>query len=158
MNVEWTDTITVPDPNRNYSCFAIVNLEDYNACNTRTYRINTCQTKRPMQFLQYNLFSEEMNPELYKEKPQIEKRNTSDKIQLSFLINSDKLTDTPENAQNLNMLKNKLTGCYYYSSSCRFDTVFFLEYCCEFLNVFHAKVNELFSNFFKICHFLFFLT
>ena len=55
MNVEWTDTITVPDPNRNYSCFAIVNLEDYNACNTRTYRINTCQTKRPMQFLQYNL-------------------------------------------------------------------------------------------------------
>ena len=61
-----------------------------------------------MQFLQYNLFSEEMNPELYKEKPQIEKRNTSDKIQLSFLINSDKLTDTPENAQNLNMLKNKL--------------------------------------------------
>lgn len=108
MNVEWTDTITVPDPNRNYSCFAIVNLEDYNACNTRTYRINTCQTKRPMQFLQYNLFSEEMNPELYKEKPQIEKRNTSDKIQLSFLINSDKLTDTPENAQNLNMLRNKL--------------------------------------------------
>lgn len=108
MNVEWTDTIIVPDPSRNYSCFAIVNLEDYNACNTRTYRINTCQTKRPMQFLQYNLFSEEMNPELYQEKPQIEKRNTSDKIQLSFLINSDKLTDTPENAQNLNMLRNKL--------------------------------------------------
>lgn len=61
-----------------------------------------------MQFLQYNLFSEEMNPELYQEKPQIEKRNTSDKIQLSFLINSDKLTDTPENTQNLNMLRNKL--------------------------------------------------
>ena len=27
MNLDWTDTIIVPDPNRNYSCFAIVNLE-----------------------------------------------------------------------------------------------------------------------------------
>lgn len=108
MNIEWTDTIVVPDPNRNYSCFAIVNLEDYNACNTRIYKINTCQTKRPMQFLQYNLFPEEMDPELYRERPQIEKRNTSDKIQLSFLINSDRLTDIPENARNLDMLRNKL--------------------------------------------------
>lgn len=47
MNLDWTDTIIVPDPNRNYSCFAIVNLEDYSASNSRTYQINTCQTKTP---------------------------------------------------------------------------------------------------------------
>lgn len=108
MNLDWTDTIIVPDPNRNYSCFAIVNLEDYSASNSRTYQINTCQTKRPMKFLQYNLFSEQMDPLQHKERAQIEKRNTSDKIQLSFLINSDQLTDTPENAQSLAMLRNKL--------------------------------------------------
>lgn len=108
MNLDWTDTIIVPDPNRNYSCFAIVNLEDYRASNSRTYQINTCQTKRPMKFLQYNLFSEQMDPLQHKERAQIEKRNTSDKIQLSFLINSDQLTDTPENKQSLAMLRNKL--------------------------------------------------
>ena len=108
MNLDWTDTIIVPDPNRNYSCFAIVNLEDYSASNSRTYQINTCQTKRPMKFLQYNLFSERMDPLQHKERAQIEKRNTSDKIQLSFLINSDQLTDTPENKQSLAMLRNKL--------------------------------------------------
>lgn len=108
MNLDWTDTIIVPDPNRNYSCFAIVNLEDYSASNSRTYQINTCQTKRPMKFLQYNLFSEQMDPLQHKERAQIKKRNTSDKIQLSFLINSDQLTDTPENKQSLAMLRNKL--------------------------------------------------
>ena len=108
MNLDWTDTIIVPDPNRNYSCFAIVNLEDYSASNSRTYQINTCQTKRPMKILQYNLFSEQMDPLQHKERAQIEKRNTSDKIQLSFLINSDQLTDTPENKQSLTMLRNKL--------------------------------------------------
>lgn len=108
MNLDWTDTIIVPDPNRNYSCFAIVNLEDYSASNSRTYQINTCQTKRPMKFLQYNLFSEQMDLLQHKERAQIEKRNTSDKIQLSFLINSDQLTDTPENKQSLTMLRNKL--------------------------------------------------
>lgn len=108
MNLDWTDTIIVPAPNRNYSCFAIVNLEDYSASNSRTYQINTCQTKRPMKFLQYNLFSEQMDPLQHKERAQIEKRNTSDKIQLSFLINSDQLTDTPENKQSLAMLRNKL--------------------------------------------------
>ena len=108
MNLDWTDTIIVPDPNRNNSCFAIVNLEDYSASNSRTYQINTCQTKRPMKFLQYNLFSEQMDPLQHKERAQIEKRNTSDKIQLSFLINSDQLTDTPENKQSLAMLRNKL--------------------------------------------------
>lgn len=108
MNLDWTDTIIVPDPNRNYSCFAIVNLEDYSASNSRTYQINTCQTKHPMKFLQYNLFSEQMDPLQHKERAQIEKRNTSDKIQLSFLINSDQLTDTPENKQSLAMLRNKL--------------------------------------------------
>lgn len=108
MNLDWTDTIIVPDPNRNYSYFAIVNLEDYSASNSRTYQINTCQTKRPMKFLQYNLFSEQMDPLQHKERAQIEKRNTSDKIQLSFLINSDQLTDTPENKQSLAMLRNKL--------------------------------------------------
>ena len=63
-----------------------MNLEDYSASNSRTYQINTCQTKRPMKFLQYNLFSELMDPLQHKERAQIEKRNTSDKIQLSFLI------------------------------------------------------------------------
>ena len=50
-----------------------------------------------MKFLEYDLAFEEMDPDNYKERPQIEKRNTSDLISLNFVINSDELTDTEEN-------------------------------------------------------------
>ena len=46
MNLDWTDTIIVPDPNRNYSCFAIVNLEDYSASNSSTYGCIISREKR----------------------------------------------------------------------------------------------------------------
>lgn len=108
MTIEWADTLTVPDPNKNYSCFATVSIEDYRAYAEKTYKISTCEAKRPMRFLQYDLSYLEMNPKDYKERPQIEKRNTSDKIMLNFEINSDKLVSSAENRQNIQLLRDKL--------------------------------------------------
>lgn len=109
INVEWADTIIVPDPDRSYSCFATVSIEDYAAVVYRTFKINTCQTKRPLQFLQMNLAATEMNLADHKEKAQIEKRNTADKVTLSFKINTAELEDTQDNKEKLDMLKKKLT-------------------------------------------------
>lgn len=111
MMVVLEDTVRVPDPTHNYSAYATVSLEDYgNIINNKTYLINTCQTKRPFRFLQYNLLTEMMDLDKHKEKPQIERRNTSDKIDLTFVIGSDQLVDNDDNRKNLESLRNRLTS------------------------------------------------
>ena len=109
MTVLLEDTVSVPDPSHNYSAYAAVNLEDYgNIISNKTYLINTCQTKRPFRFLQYNLLTEPMDLDKHPEKPQIERRNISDKINLTFKIGSDELVDNQENKDNLESLRKRL--------------------------------------------------
>lgn len=110
MRIEWSDTVRIPDPEHNYSCFASISIEDYQGNEVNTFQVSTCEAKRPMKFLEYDLAFEEMDPDNYKERPQIEKRNTSDLISLNFVINSDELTDTEENRKNIEMLRSKLKG------------------------------------------------
>lgn len=112
------DTITVPDASHLYSAYATVSLEDYgNIITKKTYLINTCQTKRPFRFLQYNLQTEMMDLDKYKEKPQIERRNTSANINLTFVISSDQLVNNDENKRNLESLTNRLKAIASSSGS-----------------------------------------
>ena len=109
MSIEWQDTIVVPDPNGQYSCFADFVIEDYRRITyNKSFQINTCENKRPMRFLQYHLLSKDLDLMKYRERAQVEKRNTADKVSLNFLINSDRLTDDPKNQENLDGIKQRL--------------------------------------------------
>ena len=109
MVIEWQDTVTVPDPNVNYSCYADFCIEDYNNVPFRkTYQINTCENKRPLKFLQYDLTALDMDFQKYPEKAQVEKFDTEDQVELSFEINSDRLTDDPKNQESLAGIRKKL--------------------------------------------------
>lgn len=109
MTIEWQDTLTVPDPNGSYSCYADFSIETYRRIPFRkTYQINTCENKRPLGFLEYDLLAKDLDFQKYVEKAQVEKRNTEDKVELTFEINSDQLTDDPKNQQNLQLIDEKL--------------------------------------------------
>lgn len=109
MTIEWQDTLTVPDPNGSYSCYADFSIETYRRVPFRkTYQINTCENKRPLGFLEYDLLAKNLDFQKYVEKAQVEKRNTEDKVELTFEINSDQLTDNPKNRQNLQLIDEKL--------------------------------------------------
>lgn len=109
MVIEWRDTLTVPDPNVNYSCYADFCIENYHRIPFRkTYQINTCENKRPLKFLEYNLTALDMDFQKYPEKAQVEKFDTEDQVELSFEINSDRLTDDPKNQESLAGIRKKL--------------------------------------------------
>lgn len=109
MVIEWQDTVTVPDPNVNYSCYADFCIEDYNNVPFRkTYQINTCENKRPLKFLEYDLIALDIDFQKYPEKAQVEKFDTEDQVELNFEINSDRLTDDPKNQESLAGIRKKL--------------------------------------------------
>lgn len=111
MEIEWKDTIVVPDPKLNYSCYADFIVENLNAVGfNRNFQIVSCKNKRPLQFLEYtNTYKEsDFNSPYNVERPKVEKRNTRDKVELIFRINSDRLVDTEENMQNMDKIKTNL--------------------------------------------------
>ena len=98
FQISWQDTVIVPDPNGTYSCYADFVIEDYrNIRFHKIYQINTCENKRPLRFLEYSLLYKDLDFNAYRERAQVEKRNTADKVSLTFEVNSNRLTDTPEN-------------------------------------------------------------
>lgn len=109
MTIHWQDTVVVPDVQVNYSCYADFCIEDYNSIPFRKiFQLNTCANKRPLKFLDYQLNVNELDLSRYPERAQVEKRNTEDRVELSFEISSDQLTDDPKNQQNLNLIGEKL--------------------------------------------------
>ena len=111
MVIEWRDTVKVPDPNVNYSCYADFIIENaHTLVFNRNFQIVSCKNKRPLRFLEYSLAYKDMdfNSVYYREKAQIEKRNSADRVSLNFVISSDKLVDTPENMENMNKIRRKL--------------------------------------------------
>lgn len=109
MTIHWQDTVVVPDAKVNYSCYADFCIEDYNSVPFRKiFQLNTCANKRPLKFLDYQLNVNELDLSRYPERAQVEKRNTEDRVELSFEISSDQLTDDPKNRQNLNLIGEKL--------------------------------------------------
>lgn len=109
MTIEWQDTVTVPDAQANYSCYADFCIENYKSLPFRKlFQLNTCENKRPLKFLDYQLSHYALNLSRFPERAQVEKRNTEDQVELSFEISSDQLTDDPKNQQNLNRISEKL--------------------------------------------------
>lgn len=109
MDIEWSDTVLVKDPNGTYSCYADFCIEEYGGISyKKTHQVNTCMNKRPMRFLEYSFMYKNLDFDDYKETPQVEKRNTADKVSLTFAVNSDRLTDTPENHLKLEQIREKL--------------------------------------------------
>ena len=109
FEIEWTDTIIVPDPNSHYSCYADFIIEDYRSIRyQKSFQVNTCNNKSPMRFLQYSLVYKDLDFQKYKERAQVEKRNSADKVSLTFEINSAHLTDDPSNSENLSKIKDRL--------------------------------------------------
>lgn len=110
MNIEWQDTIIVPDPTLNYFSNAVILLEDYNQVYyNKTTKIISCEARRPLKFLEYSLDQYELDPNKYIRKPKRELRNTATNISLSFLVGKAEIDPAdPENAIQINKLKDDL--------------------------------------------------
>lgn len=111
LDIPWNDTIKVPNPSVNYSCYADFIVENmHTLVYNKNFQIVSCKNKRPMQFLEYSLTYKEMDffSKFNREKAQIERRNSADKVSLTFEISSAKLVDTKENMENMNKIKQKL--------------------------------------------------
>lgn len=110
MNIEWQDTIIVPDPTLNYFSNAVILLEDYNqAYYNKTTKIISCEARRPLKFLEYSLSQYELDPNQYIRKPKRELRNTATNISLTFLVGKAEIDpNDPENAAQMNKLKDDL--------------------------------------------------
>lgn len=110
MSIEWNDTVPIPDPTRNYHGTAAILLEDY----TKVYfdknvLVNTCETKRPLKFLEFSFSHQSLNADDYRERPKREKRNTSGNISLTFLVGKALLdSENPTNEEQMGRLKNDL--------------------------------------------------
>lgn len=110
MNIDWQDTIIVPDPTLNYFSNAVILLEDYNQVYyNKTTKIISCEARRPLKFLEYSLDQYELDPNKYIRKPKRELRNTATNISLSFLVGKAEIDPAdPENAIQMNKLKDDL--------------------------------------------------
>ncbi len=110
MNIEWQDTIVVPDPTLNYFGNAVIQLEDYNEIYyTKTTKIISCEARRPLKFLEYSLEQYDLDPNKYVRKPKRELRNTATDISLTFLVGKAEIdSNDPENEIQLNKLKDNL--------------------------------------------------
>lgn len=110
MNIEWQDTILVPDPTLNYFGNAVIQLEDYNEVYyNKTTKIISCEARRPLKFLEYSLEQYDLDPNKYIRKPKRELRNTATNISLTFLVGKAEIdSNDPENAVQLNKLKDDL--------------------------------------------------
>jgi len=110
MSIDWADTITIPHPDRNYSCYATIQMEDFTSIFfKKDFQIVTCHNRQPMRFLEYKFDMRPLDPYKYKEVAKREKRNTSAAIQLTFEVGKATLDpNNPENEQNIAALQNKL--------------------------------------------------
>ena len=110
MDIDWTDTVKIPDPNRRYHASATVRMEDYTTIYyDKSMLINTCEMKRPFRFLEFSFGQRELNPNDYRERAKRERRNTAGNIALTFLVGRAELDpDNPENEIQMEKLRQDL--------------------------------------------------
>ena len=108
--ITWEDTVRIPNPNKNYQAFAAVQLEDFTQIYySKSIKIATCETKRPLKFLEYSLDQYDLDPEKYRERPKREQRSATQNISLNFLVGKAELDPAdPNNEIQLNALREKL--------------------------------------------------
>ena len=110
MDIDWNDTVKVPDPNRRYHASATVRMEDYTTIYyDKSMLINTCDMKRPFRFLEFSFGQRDLNPNDYRERAKRERRNTAGNIALTFAIGRAELDPAnPENEIQTKKLQDDL--------------------------------------------------
>lgn len=110
MNIEWNDTVKVPNPNSRYHASATVRMEDYTTIYyDKSMLINTCDMKRPFRFLEFSFGQRNLNPNDYRERAKRERRNTAGNIALTFLVGKSELDpENPENEIQMEKLRQDL--------------------------------------------------
>ncbi len=110
FDLPYSDTVYIADPTTNYTTFSLMLLEDYN--NIEYEKINlltTCETRRPLNFLETAFPPMNVNPMDYKVQPRRERRDTKGSIQLGFLVGRAQLDpENPMNEEQLNKMHNEL--------------------------------------------------
>ena len=119
MDIEWSDTIYLENPNKSYFVRGVVRLEDYlRIYFNKDYELASARVRRPLKFLEYSFETRDLDPNQYRERAKKERRNTTDRISLSFKINQAKLDerDTMNNFY-LNKLKQDLLDIVHSEDS-----------------------------------------
>lgn len=119
MNIEWNDTIFLENPNKSYFVRGVVRLEDYlKVYFNKDYELASARVRRPLKFLEYSIDTRDLDPAQYRERARKERRNTTDRISLSFKINEARLDerDTMNNFY-LNKLKQDLLDIVHSEDS-----------------------------------------
>lgn len=110
FDLPYTDTVYISDPTQNYMTYSIMLLEDYNKVTYEKLNIlTTCETRRPLNFLETAFPPMNVNPMDYKVKPRAERRDTKGSIQLGFLVGRAQLDpENPMNEEQLNKMHTEL--------------------------------------------------
>ncbi len=86
--VEWSDSIYIENPNKPYCVDGRIIIEDYNAIVYQdTIELASARMRRPMQFLDYEVDSYELNPDDYYENPKPKQMESEGAMSLNFLVN-----------------------------------------------------------------------
>lgn len=119
MNLEWNDTIFLENPNKSYFVRGVVRLEDYHKIYfNKDYELASARVRRPLKFLEYSVETRNLDPDQYRERARKERRNTTDRISLSFKINKAELDERDTmNSFYLNKLKQDLLDIVHSEDS-----------------------------------------
>lgn len=119
MNILWADTIFIQNPNKSYFVRGVVRFEDYNVIYfEKDYELASARVRRPLKFLEYSVSKRDLDPDDYVERAQKERRNTADRISLTFKIGKAELdaSDTM-NEYYLDRLKSDLLSIVHGEDS-----------------------------------------
>ena len=108
--VNWSDTIYLENPSKNYQVKGIIQLEDYNLPYfKKEYFLASSRLRRPLRFLEYSMEPYMLDPEQYRERAKREKRNTAGNMSLNFMVGKAQLAaDDEEGRRQIDSVKSVL--------------------------------------------------
>ena len=110
FNLPYNDTVYIADPTVNYMTMYKMVVEDYSNIYYQSEKmLNTCETRRPLHFLETAFPAMQMDPMSDKPLPRREKRPTNGSIKLGFLVGKAQLDpENPTNEVELNKIHTEL--------------------------------------------------
>lgn len=110
FDLPYTDTVYIADPTQNYTTLSVMILEDYsNIYHEKQYVLTTCETRRPLNFLETAFPIMQMDPLKDKPQPRRERRDTKGSIRLGFLVGKAQLDpENPMNEEQMNKMHTEL--------------------------------------------------
>ncbi len=110
FDLPYNDTVYIADPTVNYMTMYKMVVEDYSNIYYKSEKIlNTCETRRPLKFLETAFPAMQMDPMSDKPQPRRERRPTDGSIKLGFLVGKAQLDpENPTNEVELNKIHTEL--------------------------------------------------